>query len=177
MLIRRRKQGRGLPDRIYPTAFCNPDYSSSVTLKNSSQAFGKTDTNNTYTNNTDSNHTTDASTFASQRSLEENFSKLWTAYPQDRRGNRQQALEVFRAKITSENDAAQTIANLQLWKQSEQWLKNGGQYIPFLHNWLARDIWNTRPSNMATPYGASGELGDAELEAIRRVLSDNMDQQ
>ena len=32
-----------------------------------------------------------------------------------------------------------------------------------------------KPDKMAIPKGASGELGDAELEAIRRVLSQPVD--
>jgi hypothetical protein len=57
-----------------------------------------------------------------------------------------------------------------LWKQSEQWAKDDGKYIPYLCNWILRGNWRERPAKMAMPKGASGELGDVELEFIRRVL-------
>lgn len=84
-------------------------------------------------------------------------------------------MEAFRVNITSEADADQAVEGLKLWKQSEQWTKDNGQYVPYLDNWLNRGIWRTKPAKMAIPYGASGELGEAELEAIRRVLAEDVD--
>lgn len=105
------------------------------------------------------------------RSPEADFEQLWMEYPEDRRGSVQMATEAFRMEITSPEDADMALENLSLWKQSEQWVKDGGQYVPFLDNWLNRGIWRTRPKKMAVSYGASGELGEAEMEAIRRVLA------
>ena len=85
-------------------------------------------------------------------------------------------MDAFRAAISSEADADQAMENLKLWKQSEQWTKDNGQYVPYLDNWLSRGIWRKKPSKMAIPKGASGELGEAELEAIRRVLAEDVDQ-
>ena len=107
------------------------------------------------------------------RSPEADFEQIWIEYPEERRGSRQKAQDEFRMEITSAEDADLAIENLQLWKQSEQWTKNGGQYVPYLDNWISRGIWKTRPAKMAIPYGASGELGEAELEAIRRVLAED----
>ena len=101
---------------------------------------------------------------------------LWAAYPEERRGQRKQALDAFYVEITSSEDADKAIANLKLWKQSQQWSKCGGQYIPHLQNWLSRGIWREKPTKMAVPVGASGELGEAELEAIRRVLEQDMEE-
>ena len=57
--------------------------------------------------------------------------------------------------------------------QSEQWNKDDGKYIPYLVNWILRGTWAAKPDKMAIPKGASGELGEAEMDAIRRVLTDD----
>ena len=67
------------------------------------------------------------------------------------------------------------LESLRQWKQSEQWNKDDGKYIPYLGNWLLRGTWTEKPDKMEIPKGASGELGEAELEAIRRVLSQPLD--
>lgn len=110
-----------------------------------------------------------------KRSAATDFEKIWMEYPEARRGVIQMAKDAFRMEITSEEDADQAMENLKLWKQSEQWTKDNGQYMPYLDSWLKRGIWRTKPAKMAIPYGASGELGEAELEAIRRVLAEDVD--
>lgn len=77
----------------------------------------------------------------------------------------------------SPEDADVAMENLKLWKQSEQWAKDGGQYIPRLNNWLLRGTWQGKPAKMAIPSGASRELGEAELDAIRRVLNENQEEE
>lgn len=101
------------------------------------------------------------------------FECLWALYPEIRRGSREEALKAFKAVIASEKDAQTAKDNLSKWKDSEGWNKDGGQYIPYLGNWLKRGEWQTTPTKKDTPWGASGQLGEAELEAIRLVLADN----
>ena len=97
-------------------------------------------------------------------------------YPAERRGDRVKAFDAFRMDITSHDEAVEAMENLKCWKQSEQWRKNGGQFVPYLCNWLLRGTWRVRPTNVAIPQGASGVLGEAELEAIRRVLEQDMEE-
>lgn len=102
---------------------------------------------------------------------EDDFTELWMAYPEEKRGVQQLAKEAFCTNITSHEDAIEALDNLKLWKQSEQWNKDGGQYMPYLNNWIIRGAWKVKPTKMAIPQGASGELGEAEMEAIRHLLS------
>ena len=102
----------------------------------------------------------------------EDFERLWQAYPAERRGNKDSSREAYRLCVTSPEEARE---NLELWKKSEQWAKEGGRFVPYLSNWLMRDCWKTKPVSMAIPKGASGQLGEAELEAIRRVLETPVD--
>lgn len=101
---------------------------------------------------------------------EHGFEIIWNGYPEERRGNKKAAMEAYRQ--CGMEDVSSAYANLEAWKQSEQWTKDGGTYIPMLVNWLTRGIWQTKPDKTVIPKGASGELGEAELEAIRRVLAE-----
>lgn len=92
-------------------------------------------------------------------------------YPEAKVGNTASVMEAYKQVILTPADELEVIANLKQWKGSDQWNKDGGKYIPYLANWLLRGTWRTKPDKMAVPQGASGELGEAELEAIRRVLS------
>lgn len=105
------------------------------------------------------------------RSPEADFEQLWSGYPEIRRGSRETVFEAFRMTITSAEDADTALGNLDAWKKSEQWNKDGGQYIPYMSNWLERDIWKTVPAKKDNSTWGAGELGEAELEAIRQVLA------
>ena len=107
------------------------------------------------------------------RTPETDFEQLFYSYPESRRGSKATGFEAFRMEITSPEDFDTAIQNLEEWKHSEQWEKDGGQYVPYLSNWLDRCIWRTRPPKKGIPTGASGELGEAELEAIRRILAES----
>lgn len=103
------------------------------------------------------------------------FRELLEAYPEERRGNVASAEDAFRQVVCTADDTRLMSENLELWKGSEQWDKEGGRYIPYMCNWILRGTWRERPAKMAVPKGASGELGEAELEAIRRVLAQPLD--
>ena len=130
----------------------------------------RTEPNRTEENRTEPNRTEPV------RSPEKDFEQLWQKYPEDHRGGIQAARDAFRQEVLSQEDADVALENLRLWKQSEQWSKDGGQYIPQLKNWLSRGIWQQKPNRMAVPFGASGELGEAEMEAIRRLLDEDREE-
>ena len=103
----------------------------------------------------------------------EQFEMLWREYPDSRKGNKESAYQAY-IQVCPDS-ALSMLESLRQWKQSEQWNKDDGKYIPYLVNWIMRGTWTEKPDKMAIPKGASGELGDAELEAIRRVLSQPLD--
>lgn len=125
--------------------------------------------NRTELNRTEQNRT------EPKRTPEADFERLFSCYPAERRGSKATGFEAFRIEILSEEDFDTALKNLEEWKCSEQWTKDGGQYIPYLSNWLERGIWQTLPAKKENTWGASGELGEAELEAIRRVLQEDND--
>lgn len=101
------------------------------------------------------------------------FEMVWREYPDSRKGNKESAFQAF-IHVCPES-ASSMLGSLRQWKQSEQWNKEDGKYIPYLVNWILRGTWLEKPDKMEIPKGASGELGEAELEAIRRVLAQPLD--
>lgn len=103
------------------------------------------------------------------------FEIVWREYPDSRKGNKESAFQAF-IQVCPES-ASSMLGSLRQWKQSEQWNKDDGKYIPYLVNWIMRCTWLEKPDKMEIPKGASGELGEAELEAIRRVLAQPVDEE
>ena len=103
----------------------------------------------------------------------DHFGRLWDSYPAWRRGDWEEALSAYRSQVCSQEDAQRCLTVLEHWKKSDQWEKDAGQYTPSLKKWLEQGLWSTEPPPRSGPiWGASGELGEAELEAIRRVLQE-----
>lgn len=101
----------------------------------------------------------------------EGFALLWDAYPVIRRGSRVVAFEAFREQILSQEDLNGALCALEAWKRSEQWAKDGGQYVPYLCNWLERGIWRSMPPD-ALPRERG--LDDDEQDAIRRMMEEEL---
>jgi hypothetical protein len=78
-------------------------------------------------------------------------------------------------KLPQDTSLLDILDSLDAWKLSKQWKDQGGRYIPRAAKWLSEGHWRTMPKpaeNEEIPKGASGQLGQAELEAIRRTMSD-----
>ena len=95
------------------------------------------------------------------------FEKFWSAYP--RKEGKQKARSAFE-KVTVDLDIL--LVALEAQKKSSQWTKDNGQFIPHAATWLNGKRWEDQlPVDSKIPKGASGVLGDAELEAIQRVMA------
>lgn len=67
------------------------------------------------------------------------FDRFWKAYPKKRaKGDAEKAWKELRP---SEPLVNQILATLELAKTSADWLKDGGQYIPYPATWLRRKGW------------------------------------
>ena len=85
-----------------------------------------------------------------------------------------EAKAAFAEAIVEDGDAETAIKNLSVWKRSKEWAKDGGQYVPYLCNWLKRGTWKSAPE---LPFHQGGvfKLGDAEKENIRRIMEESGD--
>ena len=107
----------------------------------------------------------------SENNAREDFEKFWSAYPR-KAGSKQKAFESFKKAGVSLEILLEAIENQ---KKSAQWCKDDGQFIPHPTTWLNGKRWEDQlPVDNKIPKGASGTLGEAELEAIWKVMADDM---
>ena len=96
------------------------------------------------------------------------FERFWDEYPA--KINKQGAWKAFQ-KVDAPVEVL--LSALKNHKKSAQWVKDCGQFIPHPTTWLNQKRWEAElPADTTIPKGASGSLGQAELEAIQRVLKE-----
>ena len=102
------------------------------------------------------------------------FTSFWEAYPS--KIDRESAWDAWKSLNPSPETARQILASLEAWKKSGQWTEDGGRYIPNAAKFISKGYWRTTPpppGKKEIPKGASGNLGEAELEAIQRLLAED----
>lgn len=80
---------------------------------------------------------------------EQRFEKFWEAYP--KKVAKKAVLQKW--KNLKVNDALfeSIMKGLESWKQSQQWMKNGGQYIPNPTTFLNQERWNDEVTSFGDP--------------------------
>lgn len=98
------------------------------------------------------------------------FNRFWSLYP--KKSDRRQAELAWQEVNPGDWDAL--FDALSKWSASRQWQEEGGRYVPAAAKWLRGRRWLDAPSpcTVSSPIQPSGHLGQAELEAIQRVLND-----
>ena len=100
---------------------------------------------------------------------ESDFDLFWKAYP--RKVGKQKALTAFKKVPVPVETLLCAIAEQ---KQSAQWKKSNGEFIPHPTTWLNEGRWEDElAKSNEIPKGASGQLGAAELENIQRLLRED----
>ena len=69
----------------------------------------------------------------------EAFARFWYSYP--RKQNKAKALKAFRALDPDERLLSTILDAVERQKQSPQWTKDGGQFIPLATTWLSGRRW------------------------------------
>lgn len=92
------------------------------------------------------------------------FDTFWDAYP--KKVAKQNAAKAF-AKVDVSVDVLLEAITRQ--KQTEEWTKNNGQFIPHPATWLNGRRWEDQPPCVASSSGTR-QLDDDEKEAINRLL-------
>ena len=85
------------------------------------------------------------------------FDRFWQAYPKKKA--KQDAMKAW-AKLAPDMALCREMSAALKWqKQSEQWTRDGGQYIPHPGKWLRQRLWEDEPDG---PDGAADEPGGEE---------------
>ena len=82
---------------------------------------------------------TETNTKNQNKDIQTKFDRFWFAYPKHQ--SKPQALKAF-MKLNPDEDLMQQILNaIEIQKQSDQWTKEGGQFIPLPATWLNNKRW------------------------------------
>lgn len=94
------------------------------------------------------------------------FESFWEQFPV--KVGKARAKEAWEAL---QPDGEAVMAGLKRWKDSRQWNREDGRFIPRAWRWLREKQYLEHPEPENKPiWGATGELGKAELEAIQQVM-------
>ena len=67
------------------------------------------------------------------------FERLWAAYP--KKVNKAKMRASFLNAKPSESELKDILQAVQKWAKSEEWMREGGRFIPHGHNWLDDRRW------------------------------------
>ena len=103
-----------------------------------------------------------------ERSATEDFEAFWNLYPV--KIGKSAAKKVW---DTLDPDAREVLEGLQRWLDSRQWKQDDGRFIPRAAKFLSEKHYLEFPKQ-AVPMGATGILGEAEIDAIRQVMEGDL---
>ena len=119
-------------------------------------------------------HSNSADAAESACAENDGFSLFWEAYPKKSTKQKEDALLAWRKLNPDQTEVMRIMRHLGAWMKSEQWMEQGGRFIPQAASFLDAegDYLRKLPvlGSQKVPTGASGQLGEAEMEAIQRVL-------
>lgn len=87
---------------------------------------------------------------SSLNSSESEFEQFWKAYPR-RSGGKKNAWKAW-GKATDKPPLADLLSAIDRAKQTEQWKRDGGQYIPYPATWINRGMWDDDIRPMESPF-------------------------
>jgi hypothetical protein len=92
------------------------------------------------------------------------FDQFWSEYP--RKVDKADARRAWNRLRPSAALCGEIMAGLRRWKQSEQWLKDGGQFVPYAQKFLNKRRWEVAPTQ--TPVEAGESLADIDAKVRAR---------
>ena len=107
----------------------------------------------------------------------DDFLQFWDAYPKTRRVGKGAALKAWRRHRAARPPTEKIISVINALKQTEQWMRDGGQFIPHPATWLNRSGWDDEvPTLRAKSYEASkarqDEFEKAKAEKAQRLAEE-----
>jgi hypothetical protein len=99
--------------------------------------------------------------------LWQRFELFWSAYP--KKVSKAVAARIWDDLRPSQELTQTMLAAIEQQKQSEQWKKDGGQFIPHPSTWLGQERWTDQPVTVCKKcngkgvFTARGESGEYEM--------------
>lgn len=135
-------------------------------------ASGVTEHNTTEHNTTDRTEQTEQhqQSDAAPSIQEQRFAEFWQLYP--KKVGKADALKAWKlAKVTAE--LFERILDALSWqKESEQWHRDGGRFIPNPSTWINQGRWDNEPTEIPNGSARTGraEAGGGTLDTLRRMI-------
>lgn len=82
------------------------------------------------------------------------FDEFWEAYPNKR--DKSKARELWQKLAPDEALKKQIIAAVKQQARSEEWTKDGGQFVPYPSTWLRRRRWEDEPTTPTVAESGDG---------------------
>lgn len=106
--------------------------------------------------------------------VDDAFEQFWKAYPSSRRVGKKAALRAWQ-KAKDKPPLADILASIALQAKSEQWKKDGGQFIPHPATWLNQGRWAdevaVKPPSLMESFLARGKHdGHGSGAVLSRVV-------
>lgn len=99
------------------------------------------------------------------------FTEFWNAYPTGRGGDREEAWNAWRELNPDTATAWRIMDSLSDWAECEQWLEQGGRFIPGAAKFLRERRWEASPAMQDG--GTSDPIPISEL--LRRAVPNRTD--
>ena len=147
------------------------DASASKCMQNDASASESTICIASASQNKNKNKEEDIKKRVSKDTLKESaaFDTFWTAYP--RHTNKKAAQQAFQ-KINPDADLLNImLQSVSAWKLSQQWTKDGGQYIPHAATWLNGRRWEDEVPKAAA---FTGKQVSAQQYTQRQYTEDEL---
>ena len=109
-----------------------------------------------------------------KKTLMNRFERVWAAYP--RKVAKPQALKAFEKVKPDEDLLAAMLEALERWKASDQWTRDGGQYIPHPATWLNQRRWEDEVPK-PVPVGKPERRVNAQQYEQRDYSGENDDEE
>ena len=103
------------------------------------------------------------------RCVRDEFDFFWEKYPL-----KLAKKQAWFAWKKDEPDLDTVITALERWEKSRKWQAEEGRFIPRADKFLEEKHY-LQPPKAPIPTGASGHLGQAELEAIERLMNESVE--
>lgn len=100
----------------------------------------------------------------------ERFGQFWKAYP--RKVGKGKAKDIWLKRKPSDELTKKIIQAVNTQKQSPQWSKERGQFIPHPSTWLNREQWDDEPEGTGQPAGTVGGVIQHTRKQIAKMKAD-----
>lgn len=102
------------------------------------------------------------------------FSEFWTAYP--RKEKKQEAAKSYKKLKADKEMQGVILRAVEAFKRTEQWQKDGGQYIPHAVTWLNQRRWEDETTvDTSSDFGDLPDVSEEEYAEFARQQGISLD--